>query len=263
MTEFKVLGSFEVVNGTRGSTPTAPKLRQILVLLLLHANQVVHIDFLIEELWGDNPPSSAVTTAQTYIYQLRKLIARDRLADPGAELLVTRQTGYLMRLKSEQLDANVFQRLAREGCEHLAKDRPAEAARVLRRALDMWTGPALADIVQGRVLRARVISLEEERLRVLELCIQAELLLGRHRELIGELRSLVTRHPLNEWFHGRLIDALNLAGRRSEALQAYQDIRFILNDELGLEPGPELQRARHRVLTTDLPRMGELRAIGP
>lgn len=253
MTEFKVLGSFEVANGAHGSTPTAPKLRQVLALLLLHANQVANIDLLIEELWGDDPPSSAVPTAQSYIYQLRKLITRDGLAEPGVELLVTKQTGYLLRLGPEQLDADVFQRLAREGREHLSGDRPGDAARILRRALDMWTGPALADLVQGRVLRACAVSLEEERLRILELRIQAELRLGHHRELIGELKSLVSRHPLNEWFHGRLIDSLNWAGRRSEALKAYQDARFLLNEELGLEPGPELQRAQQRVLAPGPP----------
>jgi DNA-binding SARP family transcriptional activator len=112
----------------------------------------------------------------------------------------------------------------------------------------MWRGPALADVMLGRRLSERVIPLEEERLHVLQLRIQADLQRGLHRALIGELKSLVAAHPLNEWFSEKLISALSHAGRRSEALQAYQKLRHTLNEELGLEPGPELQRLHHEVL---------------
>src|SRR5215204_1754181 len=115
MTEFKVLGALEIINGDRICTPTAPKLRRVLALLLLCANQVVHIDHLIEELWGEDPPKSAVTQAQTYIYQLRKVIAKEKLDTPGRELLVTKPPGYVLRVGPEQVDAFVFQRLVWQG----------------------------------------------------------------------------------------------------------------------------------------------------
>jgi DNA-binding SARP family transcriptional activator len=255
MTAFKVLGALELLNGERICTPTAPKLRRVLALLLLCANQVVHIDYLIEELWGEDPPKSAVTQAQTYIYQLRKVITKEKLDAPGRELLLTKPPGYVLRVEPEQVDAFVFQRLVWQGRKSLENGDIETAAETLRHALDMWTGPALADVTPGRVLAAHVVPLEEQRLRALELRIQADLRLGLHRELIGELRSLVATHPLNEWFHGQLITVLSQAGRRSEALQTYQDLRTTLNGELGLEPSPELQRLQHEVLTAGFPQV--------
>ncbi len=255
MTEFKVLGALEILNGDRICTPTAPKLRRVLALLLLCANQVVHIDYLIEELWGEEPPKSAVTQAQTYIYQLRKVFAREKLDEPGRELILTKPPGYVLRVEPEQVDAFVFQRLVWQGRKCLESGDAEAAAQVLRQALSMWAGPALADVTLGRVLAAHVVPLEEQRLRALELRIQADLCLGLHRELIGELRSLVDTHPLNEWFHGQLMTVLSQAGRRSEALQTYQDLRTTLNGELGLEPSPELQRLQHEVLTAGFPQV--------
>jgi SARP family transcriptional regulator, regulator of embCAB operon len=258
MTEFRVLGALEVVDGGRNCTPTAPKLRQVLALLLLCANQVVHVDFLIDELWGDEPPKSAVTQAQTYIYQLRKIIAREKLEETGRELLLTKPSGYVLRVDREQVDAFVFQRLAWQGRKHLENGTVDEAADALRRALNLWTGPALADVMPGRVLETHVVPLDEQRLHTLELRIQADLLLDLHRELIGELRALVARHPLNEWFHGQLITALSRSGRRSEALQEYQNLRATLHRELGLEPSPELQRLQQEVLRAGYPpRLGQ------
>ncbi len=245
MTEFKVLGGFEVTDGGHDFTPSAPKLRQVLAALVLHASQVVHTDLLIEELWGDDPPKSATTTVRTYMYHLREGFARQ----PAANMLVTRQPGYLLRIEPHRIDLNIFQQLAQQGRNELAHGRPGEASQFLRKALDLWTGPALVDVNHGPVLRARVVALEELRLHALELRIQADFALGLHRGVIGELRSLVVQHPLNEWFRARLIDALGRAGRRNEALDAYMDLRNVMNTELGLEPGPELQRLQRQLLT--------------
>lgn len=267
MTEFRVLGGFEVLSGEYVCTIAAPKLRQILALMALSANQVVHLDLLIDELWSENPPKSAISTVRTYIYQLRKIITRE-LDRPESELLCTRPPGYLLRVAPEQVDANVFRRLAEQGRERIECGQYDEASKILGQALDMWTGPAMADVAVGRVLRERLIPLEEQRLHALELRIQADLHLGRHRELVGELRSLVSAHPLNEWFRGQLISALSRSGRRHEALQAYQDLRLTLTEELGLEPGPDLQRLHQEVLSvgyfpTREPRaFHELRAAG-
>lgn len=266
MTEFRVLGGFEVLSGERVCPITAPKLRQILALMVLSANQLVHLDVLIDELWREGPPKSAVSTVQTYIYQLRKIIAQEWLDESETDLLATKPPGYVLRVRPEQVDANVFRRLAEQGRDQLKNGRCEEAKATLGRALGMWTGSALADVTLGRVLMERVVPLEELRLHMLELRIQVDLQLGLHRELIGELRSLVAAHPLNEWFSGQLISALSRSGRRSEALEVYQALRGSLNDELGLEPGPELQRLHQEVLAVGYlphePRALELRATG-
>jgi DNA-binding SARP family transcriptional activator len=253
MLRFNILGPLEVLDGDRVVTPTPPKVRRVLALLLLRANQVVPIDALIEELWGEAPPPSAVTTTQTYIYQLRKALHGLPVTETGDEWLLTKPPGYLMRFPAPQLDAHTFQALSRQGRLLLETGDPAEASVVLRHALDLWTGPSLANVTAGRLLEAQVVHLEEQRLRTLELRIQADAEMGRHRELIGELRGLVRSHPLNEWFHGQLILALSRCGRRSEALQAYQDLRHVLNEQLGLDPQPELQRLQREVLGSGVP----------
>ncbi|MFF5212015.1 BTAD domain-containing putative transcriptional regulator [Streptosporangium sp. NPDC000396] len=248
MLEFKVLGALEVLNKGRHCTPTPPKVLRVLAVLLLRANRVVPIETLIEELWGDAPARTAVTTTQTYIYQLRKLIDR-QCADAADELLVTKWPGYLLRVPEGCLDSDLFDRLVAQGRRHLDEGRPEEASETLREALGLWTDAPLANVPQGRILAAHTQALQEQRLRATELRIQADRQLGRHLELIGELRELVTEYPFNEWFHGQLITALNHAGRRSDALRAYQSIRSTLHNELGLEPSKQLQRLQHEVLT--------------
>ncbi len=244
---FNVLGPLEVFNGERVCTPTAPKVRGVLALLLLRANRLVETRSLIEELWGECPPQSAVTTAQTYIYHLRKLFAR--VAGPDAEqIFLTRAPGYLIDIAEGQLDLQVFDRLTQQGRTLLAAGRPAEAVQVLERALGLWRGPMLANVTVGRLLEGSVAHVEEQRIQAIQLRIEANLQLGRHRELIAELRSLTALYPLNEWFHGKLMLALSRAGRRSESLQVYQRLRHTLDEELGLAPSPELQRLQHEVL---------------
>lgn len=245
---FRVLGPLEVTHLDSSCTPTAPKVRSVLALLVLRANHVVDTTSIIEELWGEYPPRSAITTAQTYIYHLRRLFVRE-LGEHADELFVTRPPGYALRIAEGQLDLDEFEQLTRQGRQMLAANRPAEAAQVLRQALQLWRGPALANVTSGRILEGRVAHLEEERIHATQLRIEADLQLGRHRALIAELRSLVSLYPLNEWFHGKLILALSRSGRRGESLQAYQALRRILDQELGLAPSPELQRLQHDVLS--------------
>jgi len=253
MTYFKLLGVFEVTSDANGAlsagrsaTPRAPKVRGVLALLLLQANRVVHVETIIEELWGPNPPRSAVTIVQTYIYHLRKIFAAENLDPPGKPLLATRSPGYLLHAEPEQVDAEVFERLVQEGRDLKEKDRPRQAAAALSRALGMWTGPALADVPQGRLLQAHAVHLEELR-------INADMAMGKHRELIAELRSLTCAHPFHEWFHGQLITVLSRSGRRSEALQAYQSLRALLSEELGVDPSPALQQLQQHVLALGAP----------
>jgi DNA-binding SARP family transcriptional activator len=253
MLQFKVLGPLEVHHDGRACTPTPPKVRQVLALLLLRANQVVAIDTLIEEVWGEDPPQSAVGTMQTYVHQLRRLLGRREARAGGGEWLATRPPGYLMAVSPAQLDAHTFETLSWQGRQLLDSGQSAQAAQVLREALARWSGPCLANVGPGRYLEAHAVHLEEQRMRTLELRIQADAELGLHRDLVGEMRSLVMSHPLNEWFHGQLIVALSRSGRRGEALQAYQNLRELLCSQLGLEPQADLQRLQREVLTNGLP----------
>lgn len=248
MTYFRLLGAFEITS-SRTCTPRAPKLRSVLALLLVQANRIVPKDTIIEELWGPDPPQRAMAIVQTYVYQLRKIFAEEKLDPPGTPLLETRPPGYLIHAEPGQVDAEVFERLVRQGRELNENGHPHQAAATLSRALGMWAGPAaLADVPQGRLLQAHAVHLEDLRISALELRIQIDISLGRHRELVAELRSLTCAHPLHEWFHGQLIAVLSRSGRRGEALQAYQDLRILLSEELGVDPSPAVQRLQQRVL---------------
>jgi SARP family transcriptional regulator, regulator of embCAB operon len=253
MPQFKVLGTLEVTDGKRICTPSPPKIRAVLALLVLRANRIVSVESLIEELWGTDPPPSAVTTVQTYIYHLRRMFVAEGLDPPGGQLIATKPAGYLIWATPEQVDALVFERLLASGRDASEEDRPEEAAVLLRQALDLWTGSALADVPQGNLLQAHAIHLEELRIGAIELRIRADIRLGRHHALVAELRSLVWAHPLNEWFHGQLIAALSRCGRRGEALKAYQEVRAVLSNELGVDPSPALQRLQRQVLSVGVP----------
>lgn len=247
-----ILGALEMVHDGAVCTPTAPKVRWVLALLAVRANHIVGMHSLIEELWGENPPRSAVTTTQTYIYQIRKIFEQYGIGDTEP-VLRTCPPGYLLRLDDDEMDATVFAKLIARGANLLEQDRSQEASNELGRALALWRGPALASIPVGQVLEAHVAHLAELRTRALEMRIQADLRLGRFRELIPHLRAMVSEDPLNEWMHGQLIESLYRAGRRSEALRAYQRLREILDTELGLEPSPTMQRLQHEMLTGGRP----------
>jgi DNA-binding SARP family transcriptional activator len=190
-----------------------------------------------------------VTTVQTYIYHLRRLFAGGGLGTEDEPLITTRPAGYVIAAAPGEVDAAVFEELLSRGRDSLEAGSVPEASELLGRALDLWTGPALADVPLGSHLRAHGVHLDELRINAVELRIQADLKLGRHRSLIAELRSLTQEHPLNEWFHGQLISALTRSGRRGEALAAYQDVRHVLADELGVDPSPALQNLQRQVLT--------------
>ncbi|RBQ20083.1 transcriptional regulator [Spongiactinospora rosea] len=249
--KFNLLGQFELTIDGENSTPSAPKVRQVLALMTLRANQVVGLDAIIEELWEADPPRSAVTTAQTYVYQLRKTLSRLRPNKGADDVLFTRFPGYMLRADEDHIDARVFSGLLDRGRSLLAGGHVKEASRMLAEATGMWRGPVLANVVCGPLLRSYAANLEEQRTTALELRVAADMRLGRHRELIAELKSLIVSHPLNEWFHGQLIIALSKAGRRGEALHAYRDMRMILKSELGLDPSAELQGVHQMVLTLD------------
>ncbi|MFI2242259.1 AfsR/SARP family transcriptional regulator [Streptomyces chrestomyceticus] len=247
--KFNLLGPFEITTdeGDPAVRPT-PKVCHVLALLLTQVNHIVPASSLIQEVWGDDPPRSALTTLQTYVYHARRFFLCEGLADPAESVLLTRAPGYLIQLDNDNLDSKRFEKLVRLGQRELDQGFTESAARTLRNATDLWCGPALGNIAVGNMLSEYVAYMEALRIRAVELRIEAVQRLGQHREIIPELLGLTQAHPLNEWFHAQLIECLSLSGRRAEALQAYHRLRRSLADELGLEPSPELQRLHHRVL---------------
>ncbi|WP_328685251.1 AfsR/SARP family transcriptional regulator [Streptomyces sp. NBC_01261] len=249
--EFKLLGPLEATHEGHICTPRAPKVKKVLALLLLRANQVVGLDTFIEELWGDKSPQTAITTTQTYVYHLRRSLGRSVGADQAEKIIRTAAPGYVLTADDNDIDIPQFDSLITRAQLAATAEDFRESARNAKKALSLWTGAPLAGVERGNILRGYAVNLEERHIAALELRLQAEMRLGNHREIIGELRSLVTVHPLNEWFHSQLITALHKAGRRSEALDAYQNVRDLLRLELGLEPSPELWHLHQEILAAD------------
>lgn len=253
--DIAVLGALDVRENGISLTPTAPKPRQVLAMLALDADQVVPVTTLIGELWGERPPRSARTTLQTYVLQLRELISTAIERDPeGApartakDVLVTSPGGYMLSTSGGASDVRDFERLAGRGYRAMDAGDFAGAARQLRDALALWTGSALADVQTGGQLEMETRRLEEIRLCALDQRIEADLRLGRHRELLGELTVLVSRYRTHENLHGQFMLALHRSGRRSEALGVYQRLRTALVREMGLEPSPGLRRMQRSIL---------------
>ncbi|GAA1262311.1 hypothetical protein GCM10009665_59960 [Kitasatospora nipponensis] len=249
--DVQVLGPLTAAASGVSIVPTAAKPRQILALLALNANRIVSVPQLMEELWGAELPRSAATTLQTYILQLRRNLRaalRDSRSDRAEQVLATRHGGYVLEMPAAAVDANEFDRLATLGYAAYAAGDMAAASAVLGAALEQWRGPVLVDVRHGHHLSIEVTRLEESRIGVLERRIRADLRLGRHHELVGELSALIGHHPLDESLHAHLIVALYRAGRAPRALAVYQKLRDTLVDELGLEPSGQLQRLQQAIL---------------
>jgi DNA-binding SARP family transcriptional activator len=246
----QVLGSFSASLRQQIVTPTAGKQRQVFALLALRSGQVVTTSTLAEELWGSSPPPSFAVTLQTYVFQLRRRLAGALPDGPDAKhFLSTRHSGYLLEC---QTDVEEFKRLARAGREAAEAGDPRTASEVLRHALTLWRGPALADVRLGAVLEVEAAALAQTRLGAIETRIECDLSLGRHNAVIGELIPLVAEHPLNENFCGLLMRAYYHSGHTPQALNAFRRLRNALNHELGLEPGPRLQRVHQSILSGEM-----------
>jgi YVTN family beta-propeller protein len=245
--QFRLLGPLEVEEDGRLLVLGSAKQRALLAILSLRANEVVSRDRLIDELWGERPPASALHSLDVYVSRLRKTLQ----ANGGERLLVTRAGGYLLRLEPEQLDLTCFERLLEEGRRALAAGNYGRASERLSEALALWRGPALADLAYEPFAAAEVERLEEQRLAALEERLEAELALGRHASLIGELEALSGKHPLRERLHGQLMLALYRCGRQAEALEVYRETRRHLLDEVGIDPSPALQRLEQAILRQD------------
>jgi DNA-binding SARP family transcriptional activator len=246
---FRLLGPLHVSRDNTVLTPTAPKLRAVLALLVLRHNRLVQTWELVDELWGEAPPRSAHATLQTYIYKLRKLLGQ--LCD-GSAMLHTEAYGYRAAIPSQDIDVWRFLQLAEQGRVALERGDAEQAADLCAQALAFWRGPALAGVSIGGLLAAQAVRLEEERLRTLEARIEADLLLGRHRRCVGELMELTRTHLVHEGFCRQLMLALYRSDRRGEALAEYQRLRRLMVDEFALEPSARIQRVHRALLAEDL-----------
>ncbi|SDO61305.1 DNA-binding transcriptional activator of the SARP family [Lentzea jiangxiensis] len=242
---FRLLGMIEVI-GSKEQMPTPPRRqRTVLTALLLEANRVVGMEQLIYLVWEHSPPSTARAQIQICVSALRREFTR---AGVDAQI-ETRQPGYLLRVAADKIDISLFERRVAAADLAVRQGRLEDAATILRAALSLWRGPALNGA--GATLQSKAIRLEEKRLAALENCVEAELSLGRHHALIGELHSVVTENPLRERLRGQLMVALYRAGRQPEALEVYRAGRDLFIERLGLEPSDQLRRLERAILTDD------------
>src|SRR5919106_1840079 len=243
--EFRILGPLEVLHEGKPLPLGGPRDRALLALLITHAGEVVSSDGLIEAVWGDDLPGDPQHALQAAVSRLRRSIRGSR---PGSTLLVARSPGYVLDIPPEEVDAARFERLVKEARRH---DEPAARAVALEEALALWRGPVLADVAYEAWAQPDITRLEELRLAALEDEVDARLDLGGHAEVLGRLRALAQEHRLRERLRGQLMLALYRAGRQAEALELYETTRQALAEELGVDPGPELQALHQSILRQD------------
>src|ERR687898_975161 len=237
--EIRLLGPLEVRDGERVVALPRRQQRALLAALALRAGEVVSTDRLIAELWGEQAPASAIGSLQNTVAALRKLLGRD--------VLLTQSPGYRLAISRNDVDANRFEALLAEA----RTSSPNRKVELLREALELWRGPALADLDEEEFARLEARSLDELRIGTQEDLFDAELALGRHGALVGKLEQLVGTHPLRDRFRGQLMLALYRCGRQAEALEVYRAARLALADERGLDPSPELRELERKILRQD------------
>ena len=241
---FGILGPFTVVDDDgRELALGGPKQRSVLAILLLHAGEVVSTDRVIDELWGERAPPTSAKTVQVYVSNLRKAL--------GDGVLVTRAGGYAVEIEAAELDLGLFRALIVEGRRALQDGDPQRASELLREALGLWRGPALADFAHEAFAQRELVRLEDARLAALEDRIDADLALGDDLAVVGELEALVLEHPLRERLRGQLMLGLYRAGRQADALAVYRELSAHLHDELALAPSKALQELERSILRQD------------
>lgn len=245
--EFAILGPLEVLNQHRRIEISSAKERLLLAVLVVHANAVISADRLIEALWGAEPPVTAANTLQTYVSHLRRALEPGRAPRAQDGVLRTQGHGYALAVVPESIDAVRFEQLARAGRDALHSD-PEQAAAILRAALGLWRGEPLTEFGFELFAQTEITRLNELRATALEDRVEADLALGRHAALCGELSSAITEQPLRERLWSQLIRALYRCGRQAEALGAYARLRDQLAAQLGIDPSPELVRLQEAVL---------------
>src|SRR5262249_27928361 len=245
--EYRLLGPVEVGLNGHVLDIGGHKQRALLAILLLSANVPVPRDVLVDRLWGEHPPVGAQHTLEVYVSRLRKTL--EPMA--GGPVVVTRPGAYLLRTPDDWVDIRRFEQLAAQGRSALAEDAPDRAAADLREALALWRGAPLSDLSQELFVQAEIARLEELRASAIENRIDADLALGRHADLVGELQGLVEAHPFRERLYEQLMIALYRCGRQAEALTIYRAARRTFVEELGIEPSPSLRRVERAVLDHD------------
>jgi DNA-binding SARP family transcriptional activator len=249
--EFRVLGPLEVWDGGRRLDIGGAKPRAVLASLLTRANQVVSIDRLIDELWGETPPSTARNVLQCHVSRLRRALHAGVDGGGSDGVLLTRPPGYLLRVDAGQLDLHRFDQLVARARRARADGDATVAAESFREALALWRGPALADIASETLLRTVAVALDESRFSVLEERLETDLARGRHAELVGELETLVAAYPDRECLRRQLMLALYRSGRPTEALDVFRSAREVLVEDFGIEPGPALQQLQRAIIRAD------------
>ena len=239
----RILGPLEAVVDDVARPLGGVKQRAVLAILILHRGELVSGECLIDELWGERPPPSALKTLQGYVSRLRKAL--------GANALQTHSRGYVLSPELGELDLDRFEQLAGEGRDALSADDPVTASERLREALSVWRGPPLAEFTFEQFAQAAIARLSEARLTTVEDRIDADLALGRHDRLVAELEGLVHAHPLRERVRGQLMLSLYRTGRQADALECYRSGRRALVNELGIEPGRALQELEAAILRQD------------
>jgi DNA-binding SARP family transcriptional activator/class 3 adenylate cyclase/tetratricopeptide (TPR) repeat protein len=243
--DFRILGPLEVLDEGREVALGGSKQRALLAVLVLHANETLSTDRLIEELWGEHQPATAAKTVQVHVSRLRKALAG------GGDLIVTRERGYRLEVDPDWLDAHRFERLLAQARDELGAEHPEDAAASLERALALWRGEPLADLAYEPFAQREVARLADLRVAALELQVDATLALGGHAEVVAQVEALIAEHPFRERLRAQLMLALYRSDRQADALQAYQDARRKLVEELGIEPGERLRELERAILAQD------------
>ncbi|MDQ3767692.1 MAG: winged helix-turn-helix domain-containing protein, partial [Actinomycetota bacterium] len=233
MIEFRVLGPLEVLRDGKPVRIPGDKERALLALLVIHGGEVISSDQLIEQLWGEVLPDNPANALQAVVSRLRRGLGRDGV-------IVTRKPGYALHAGSEAVDAARFEDLVRRA-SRLGTEDPSRLSELLTEALSLWRGSPYADLVYEDIAQQERARLEGLHIAATEEKIAADLALGRNAEALAELERLVSDHPLRERLRGQLMLALYRSGRQADAIAAYHETRRVLDEELGLDPGPELE----------------------
>ena len=248
--DFRILGPLQALDDGRVVTPRGDKQRALLALLLLHPNEPLSTDRLIDMLWGGRPPTTPEKTVQVHVSRLRRTLAAGS-GNGSNGLIVTRDHGYELRLEPNDLDAHRFEVLVKEARHELAEGHPERAASTLERALSLWRGHPLGDLAYAPFAEREVARLDDLRVAAQEAQIEAMLELGQHDRVVAELEALIREHPYRERLHAQLMLALYRCDRQADALQAYHDARHMLVDQLGIEPGERLRELQRAILAQD------------
>lgn len=242
-----VLGPLFMTENDLSIVPSGPKSRQLLAFLLLNSNRMVRAEDCITELWDTDLPRYAMSSLQTYIVEVRRMLRRARGAR-GADILATRAGGYELVVDPDCLDLTAFEEATRRGCDAAAEGDDERAAALFTGALNLWRGPVLADVQPGPLSEINRIYLDETRHYVVEQRIAAGLRLGRHRDLLAELAVLTCNYPTRETFHAQRMVALCRSGQRATAMSVFRALRRNLSESLGIEPLPALWHLYEAIL---------------